>query len=100
MLIHGKSFQGKPEISEGVAAITSFAGLGLVRDSIKKLGLIKIMKDFGLKRDGYADEVVLEALVLLLVSGGRSLSDWEYLRFESGFKRMFGEVPSVDTLRI
>lgn len=98
MLNHGKSFQCKLEISEKMSAITSFAGLGFLRECIKKLGLVTMMKSFGLKQEGYADEVVLEALILLLASGGRSLSDWEYLKSESGFERMYGGCPSVDTL--
>ena len=98
MLIHGTRFQCKLEMSEKMPAITSFAGLGFLRECLWKLGLIRIMQGFGLKREGYSDEVVLEALILLLASGGRSLSDWEYLKSESGFERLYGRTPSVDTL--
>lgn len=56
------------------------------------------MKQFLFKKAGYADEIVIEALILLIASGGRSLSDWEYLCKEEGFCRFFNPCPSVDTL--
>jgi hypothetical protein len=80
------------------AAVTSFGGLPLLRLALKKLGLIEEMKRFLLKEKGFADEVVLEALILLLASGGRSLSDWAYLSGEIGFRKIYGACPSVDTL--
>jgi hypothetical protein len=98
MIKHQKSPQFKLEISEKIPAITSFAGLGLLREALHKLGLIEEMKKFLLKRAGYGDDIILEALILLLAAGGRCLSDWEYLKGELGFENMFGECPSVDTL--
>lgn len=98
LLIHQKRVTFKLEVSKKVEA-TSFAGGALIRESLKRLRLREMMKAFGLKKMGYGDEVVLEALILLMASGGRSLSDWEYLKGETGFDRMFGETcPSVDTL--
>lgn len=98
LLIHQNSVSFKLEVSKKVTA-TSFAGVALIREAIKRLGLRDIMKGFCLKKMGYADEVILEALILLMASGGRSLSDWEYLKGEMGFDRMFGGTcPSVDTL--
>lgn len=98
LLIHQKPVHFKLEVSKRVEA-TSFAGCALMREVLKRLGLREMMKAFGLKKAGYGDEVVLEALILLMASGGRSVSDWEYLKGEMGFDRMFGErCPSVDTL--
>lgn len=98
LLIHQNPVTFKLEVSKKVEA-TSFAGCALIREAIKRLGLRDMMKAFGLKKMGYADELVLEALILLMASGGRSLSDWEYLKGEMGFDRIFGEAcPSVDTL--
>lgn len=98
LTIHQKRVSFKLEISKKVEA-TSFAGCALIRETLKRLGLHECMKGFGLKKAGYSDEVILEGLVLLMASGGRSLSDWEYLKGEMGFDRMFGETcPSVDTL--
>lgn len=98
LLIHQNPVIFKFEVSQKMTA-TSFGGCTLIREAIKRLGLRDIMKKFCLKKMGYADEVICEALILLMASGGRSLSDWEYLKGEMGFDRMFGEAcPSVDTL--
>ena len=98
LLIHQNPVAFKFEISKKMSA-TSFAGCALIREAIKRLGLRDIMKSFSLKKMGYADEVICEALILLMASGGRCLSDWEYLKGEMGFDRMFGGAcPSVDTL--
>lgn len=97
-LISLPSVQCKLEMSQRITGMTSFAGLGLVLETMTRLGIIQRMKQIGLKQAGYSDEVSLSAMVMLLVSGGRSLSDWDYLKTESGFARMFGLVPSVDVL--
>lgn len=98
LLIHQNPVLFKFEVSKKMTA-TSFGGCALIREAIKRLGLREIMKSFGLKKMGYADELIIEALILLMASGGRSLSDWEYLKGEMGFDRMFGGAcPSVDTL--
>lgn len=88
----------KLEVSKKDSPITSFAGLALLRESLKRLGIVHEMKQFLLKKAGYADEIVIEALILLIAAGGRSLSDWEYLCKEEGFCRFFDPCPSVDTL--
>ena len=88
----------KLEVSKKDSPTTSFAGLALIRESLKRLGLAEEMKQFLLKKAGYADEIVIEALILLIAAGGRSLSDWDYLCKEEGFVRFFDPCPSVDTL--
>lgn len=97
-LIHQNAVSFKFEVSKKMTA-TSYAGCGLLRESIKRLGLRDMMRSFRLKKMGYADELIMEALILLIAAGGRSFSDWEYLKGEMGFDRMFGgNCPSVDTL--
>ena len=99
MLIHSQStFDFKLEVTKKNSSVTSFGGLPLLRLALRKLGLIEEMKRFLLKEKGFADEVILEALILLLAAGGRSLSDWTYLSQEMGFQRIYGDCPSVDTL--
>lgn len=98
LLHHQAAFDFKLEMTTRNASVTSFGGLPILRQVLRKLGLIDEMKKFFLKEKGYADEVILEALILLLAAGGRSLSDWEYLSGEIGFRRIYGSCPSVDAL--
>lgn len=98
LCIHQKPVHFNLEVSKKDSPITSFAGLALIRESLKRLGLAEEMKQFLLKKAGYADEIVIEALILLIAAGGRSLSDWDYLCKEEGFVRFFDPCPSVDTL--
>lgn len=86
------------EESKRVPAATSYAGLRLVHETLQHLGLIDDMKKFGLKQAGYSDEVPLTAIILLLASGGKSVSDWDYLKGEKGFERFYGLKPCVDVL--
>lgn len=97
-LHHQVPFDFKLEITKKNSSVTSFGGLPLLRQALRKLGLIEEMKRFFLKEKGFADEVILEALILLIAAGGRSLSDWEYLSGEIGFRKIYGACPSVDTL--
>jgi hypothetical protein len=98
MKMHQKRPHFKLETSEKIPAITSFAGTALLRQAMDKIGLIKEMKKLMIKKAGYGDDVVLEAIILLLAAGGRSFSDWEYLKGELGFEKMFGSCPAVDCL--
>lgn len=97
-LIHQTASDFKLEMTSKNSSVTSFGGLPLLRQALRKLGLIEEMKRFFLKGKGFADEVILEALILLLAAGGKSLSDWAYLSGEMGFQRIYGICPSVDTL--
>jgi hypothetical protein len=96
--IHHSPVSFKLQASKKDMPLTSFGGLLLLRQSLKTLGLMDLMKQFWLKQAGYADEIVIEALILLLASGGRSLSDWTYLAKENGFEKIFEKCPSVDVL--
>lgn len=102
-LKHPNPYSFKLEISKNDSGATSFGGLILLRKALKEIGLIDHMKEvFYLKGyielGGYQDHVILEAIILLLASGGTSFSDWEYLTADPGFQKMFGDCMSVDTL--
>jgi hypothetical protein len=98
MMIASKNPFFQIEIAKNKSGVTSFAGLALVREALEAFELKEQMKNISIKTAGYRDVLVLEALILLLAAGGRSLSDWEYLKADAGFLRMFGASPSVDTL--
>ncbi len=95
---HTNPHHFKLEISKNQSGMTSFAGLPLLREALMEFGLIQEMKKIYLKRAGFADEIILEAIILLLAAGGTSFSDWDYLAKEVGFQKIFGECPSVDVL--
>ncbi len=102
-LKHPNPYSFKLEISKNNSGATSFGGLPLLRKALNDMGLIDQMKKVFylkgyLKNGGYQDHVILEAIILLLASGGTCFSDWEYLVADPGFKKMFGECMSVDTL--
>jgi len=97
--IHYNPINYKLEDTERSPLPTSYAGLVIIRQTLQQLGLLKVMSEIGLKQFGFSDDVVIECLVLLLCAGGRSLSDFEWMRKESGFVRLYGgHVPSVDVL--
>ena len=73
-LLHQKSLRFKLQFSLK-SSLSAHAGFVLVHEALKKLGLIDLMKTFSLKRSGFADEVVLQAIIQLLAHGGQSLSD-------------------------
>ena len=93
-----KPFFCKAIFSSGLNNITSFGGLPLVRDVLRDLKLTHEMKWFDLKHAGYDDAVILEALLLMLIAGGRHLSDWEFMKLDPGFKKLFAADLSVDTI--
>lgn len=83
--------------------VSSFGGLPLIRKALTEIGLIKnisevfYLKGF-LQHGGYHDAQILEAVILLIASGGTCFSDWEILVSDPGFKKMFGRCMSVDVL--
>lgn len=93
-----KPLKFKLENSSTAPVITSHAGMAWVRQLIESTGLGQELKKIGLKKQGYDDALILQALILLLSSGAQHLSDWELLSQDAGFERIFGKCPSVDTL--
>lgn len=83
--------------------VSSFGGLPLIRKALVEIGLFKKISDIFylkgfLKHGGYQDAQILEAVILLIASGGTCFSDWEILICDPGFKKMFGVCMSVDVL--
>jgi len=102
-LKHPNPYSFKLEVAKNNSGATSFGGLPLLHKALKEIGLIDHMKDVFylkgyLKEGGYQDHVILEAIILLMASGGKCFSDWEYLVSDPGFQKMFGACMSVDTL--
>ena len=102
-LITPKSSNFKLEIAKNNQGVSSFGGLPLIRKALAEIGLFKkisevfYLKGF-LRHGGYQDAQILEALILLIASGGVCLSDWEILACDPGFKKIFGKCMSVDVL--
>lgn len=102
-LITHKPYNFKLEMAVNNQGVSSFGGLPLIRKALAEIGLVnKISKVFYLKgflqHGGYQDAKILEAVILLIASGGTCFSDWEILVSDPGFKKMFGRCMSVDVL--
>lgn len=98
-----KSSYFKLEMAKNNLGVSSFGGLPLIRKALEDFGLIKkITDEIYLKRSfkfgGYRDEKILEAIILLLASGGTNFSSWENLTADPGFQKLFGKCMSVDVL--
>lgn len=102
-LITPKPYNFKLEMAKNNQGVSSFGGLPLIRKALAEIGLFKKMSEvFYLKRflkhGGYQDVQILEAVILLIASGGTCFSDWEILTADPGFQKMFGRCMSVDVL--
>ena len=98
-----KPYNFKLEMAANNQGVSSFGGLPLIRKALAEIGLFEKIRDiFYLKRflkhGGYEDAQILEAVILLIASGGTCFSDWELLIADPGFKKMFGHCMSVDVL--
>lgn len=98
-----KPYNFKLEMAGNNQGVSSFGGLPLIRKALAEIGLFKkiseifYLKGF-LQHGGYQDAQILEAVILLIASGGTCFSDWEILIADPGFKKMFGRCMSVDVL--
>ncbi len=98
-----KPYNFKLEIALSNQGVSSFGGIPLIRKALAEMGLFKkiseifYLKGF-LKHGGYQDAQILEAVILLIASGGTCFSDWEILIADPGFKKIFGACMSVDVL--
>ncbi len=83
--------------------LTARAGLPLVVEAMRALGCeASIQEHVRIRRrhSGYREVETLEALVLLLASGGECLDDIQVLQADAGLCRLLGrQLPSADTLR-
>ncbi len=91
------------EVVAGAAAVTGRAGLPLVLETMRALGLehvIAAQVQVRERQGGYTEVEKLEALVLLLAAGGTCLDDIAVLQADGGLRRLVGrQFPSADTLR-
>jgi hypothetical protein len=91
------------EVVPDADGLTSRAGLPLVLETMRALGLPRVIREQVRVRErqsGYTEGEKIEALVLLLAAGGDCLDDIAVLRADSGLGRLLGRrFPSADTLR-
>jgi len=90
-------------VEDEQAAVTAHAGLPLVLETMRTLGVsAKLDAELGIRQrnHGATDSEKGEAIVLLLAAGGDCISDIQVLRADKGLERLLGqEVPSDEVLR-
>ncbi|MCK6557458.1 transposase, partial [Candidatus Binatia bacterium] len=91
------------EVVEAADTVTGRAGLPLVVETMRALGVAGIIEDeLSIRRRarGHSEVQMIEALVLLLASGGECLDDINGLRADQGLCRLLDRpLPSADALR-
>lgn len=91
------------EVAEGTDTVTGRAGLPLVIETLRALGLAEVIAAQVKVRErasGYTETEKIEALVLLLAAGGDCLDDIAVLQADGGLRRLVGrKFPSADALR-
>ena len=91
------------EVVPDADGLTSRAGLPLVLETMRALGLPRVIREQVRVRErqsGYTEVAKIEALVLLLAAGGDCLDDIAVLQGDGGLGRLLGRrFPSADTLR-
>ncbi len=83
-------------------AITAHAGLPLVVETMRGLGLEAAIRQHVRVRErqrGFSEARKIEALVMLMASGGDCIDDIEVLRADPGLCRLVGALPAADALR-
>jgi hypothetical protein len=89
------------EVVEDDATLTAHAGLPLVLETLRALGLSdELNSSLAIRRrnNGATDAEKVEALVLLMAAGGECVSDIEMLRADKGLMRLVGGLASEDVL--
>lgn len=89
------------EVVDDDATLTGHAGLPLVLETMRALGVSQVLDDaLGIRQrnHGATDAEKVEALVLLMAAGGESVDDIEVLRADKGLQRLCGPLPSADVL--
>lgn len=91
------------EAVEDAGAVTAHAGLPLVVETMRALGVDEAIGEHvhtQQRRSGYGDVEKVEAFVLLMAAGGDCIEDIELLRADAGLGRLLGrQLPSPDVLR-
>ena len=89
------------EVVDDDATLTGHAGLPLVLETMRALGVSDVLdRALGIRRrnNGATDAQKAEALVLLIASGGECVDDVEVLRTDKGLMRLVEPLPSSDVL--
>jgi hypothetical protein len=89
------------EVVDDDATLTAHAGLPLVLETMRALGLSdELNTTLAIRRrmSGATDAQKVEALVLRMAAGGECVSDVEVLRADKGRMRLVGGLPSEDVL--
>jgi hypothetical protein len=91
------------QVVEDSDTVTSHAGLPLVLETMRKLGVSATLDtalDIRQRDSGATDSAKAEAIVLLMAAGGDCISDIDVLRADKGLQRLLGaELPTQDVLR-
>ena len=90
------------ETSHRSDGITAWAGLPLVLETTRALGLDQVVREHvrvRARERGYGEARKVEALVMLMASGGDCIDDIEILRADRGLRRLVGEIPAADAVR-
>lgn len=90
------------EAARQSGAMTAWAGLPTVVETMRSLGLEKMVGErlhVRERESGYSEARKVEALVLLMAAGGDCLDDVEVLRADGGLCRLVGALPGADALR-
>lgn len=90
----------KYKLSTTKQAITSFAGLPLLLEMGRRLGLEEKLNALPLKERerGYKPAEMIFTLMGLLQAGGVALDDVFVLRGDEGLRELLGELPAANTL--
>jgi hypothetical protein len=90
------------EVVDDDAAVTAYAGLPLVVETMRTLGVSeRLDQQLGIRQrnNGATDAQKAEGVVLLMAAGGTCLSDIEKLRADKGLERLLGySLPSEQIL--
>lgn len=92
------------QVVDSPAAVTAHAGLPLVIEAFRTLGLREAVFEhlaFKQRARGYAEATCVETLVALLAAGGACVDDVRVLQADVGLQRLWGRtaVPAAETLR-
>ena len=90
------------EVTDDEGAATAYAGLPLVVETMRSLGVseqLDVQLGIRQRNGGATDAQKAEALVLLMAAGGTCLSDIDKLRADKGLERLLGgPLPSEQVL--
>lgn len=92
------------QLTDSPAAVTAHAGLPLVLEAFRALGLPQAIHEhlhFKQRVRGYSEVTFVETLVALLAAGGECVDDVRVLHADGGLRRLWGKgsLPAAETLR-